>query len=67
MLLRMLLRMDILTKRAAGAGYGIPVPQIINLESIQYCFEAALLMNSPIIISSIADTLDLNDVAWFTK
>ncbi|MEY8339258.1 class II fructose-bisphosphate aldolase [Lachnospiraceae bacterium 62-35] len=46
----MLVRMDILTQKAAAERYGIAAPCPLDFECVKWCFEAAERLHAPLII-----------------
>ena len=64
----MFVRLDTLTKAAAGAGYGIPAPTVYNSSSVGWCFAACQQMRAPLILScneKVGDYLEMADFAKY--
>jgi fructose-bisphosphate aldolase class II len=48
----MLVRMDIILKKASAEGYGVVAPNIVDVESMRACLEVARELRAPVIIDA---------------
>lgn len=58
----MLVRMDVILKKAREEGYGVAAPNVFNMESVRSCFEAADELKAPLILDC-SERFDLAVVA----
>ncbi|HHW17322.1 MAG TPA: class II fructose-bisphosphate aldolase [Firmicutes bacterium] len=62
----MLIRMDIILRKAQEEGYGVAAPNVFDGDSVRSCFEAALELRAPMVIDA-GQSVDLEYIADVTR
>lgn len=62
----MLIRMDTMLIEATKKGYGIVAPNVINLESVEACVQAASQLSAPVILD-VGFSQDMEQIAYICR
>lgn len=63
----MLIRMDEILKVASKEGYAVPAPNVMDLNSVKWCFEVAREQRAPLIIDCAGHFIPYEELGELTK